>query len=446
MSSAVYSWKQSKLEDARKRIPCICVKEEKMKSIIAKISVMAICAALLVMYCGVVPTFAADKVEPEAEAAEMAPEVADETDSETDPEPAEKAEEESADESASEAEISDSEEEILSDEESAESTPEEAVNEPEAASEAPDESLYPEVSQRVIAGEGYADVSDLGISADQSDSLFDYLGAYADSISFATSEGRITYVFFNEIDEDEYEEAEAKADAEAEAAIEYDARRTMSTLTETVCQRLENGNGFADISDLGVTEKQTDLLSAWMSSTSIYDYVSFIIDGDHVMYVTVEDSADYCDDETFDIAAQRLMSSDTLYAEVEDLSISEDLVDELEEYLSDFSKYPVEFVISEEGYILAVLFDDSGIDDAKTADTETEASVVSAEWAEEEVYDASDSEDAEEELTASTEEIAEVDENLPLEESEQSPEEPVGAVMGLALCVAAVIRHLAGCL
>lgn len=419
-----------------------------MKSIIAKISVMAISAVLLVTYCGIVPTFAADEVEPEAEAAEMAPEVSDETDSETDPEPAEKAEEESSDESASEAEISDSEEKILSDEEPAESEPEEAVIEPEAASEAPDESLYPEVSQRVLAGEGYADVSDLGISADQSDSLFDYLGAYADSISFATSEGRITYVFFNEIDEDEYEEAEASADAEAEAAIEYDARRTMSTLTETVCQRLKNGNGFADISDLGVTEKQTDLLSAWMSSTSIYDYVSFIIDGDHVMYVTVEDSADYCDDETFEIAAQRLMSSDTLYAEVEDLCISEDLVDELEEYLSDFSKYPVEFVLGEDGYILAVLYDDSGIDDADNAveePEEPEGAVVSAEWAEVEVSD--DSEDAEvAEITASDNDLAEVDENLPLEESEHSPEEPVGAVMGLALCVAAVIRHLAGCL
>lgn len=423
-----------------------------MKNIIAKISVMAICAALIVMYCGVVPTFAADEVEPEAEAAEMAPEVSDETDSETEPEPAEEAEEESADESASEAEISDSEEEILSDEESAESEPEEAVSEPEAASKAPDESLYPEVSQRVLAGEGYADVSDLGISADQSDSLFDYLGAYADSISFATSEGRITYVFFNEIDEDEYEEAEAKADAKAEASIEYDARRTMSTLTETVCQRLENGNGFADISDLGVTEKQTDLLSAWMSSTSIYDYVSFIIDGDHVMYVTVEDSADYCDDcyedESFRIAAQRLMSSDTLYAEVEDLSISEDLVAELEEYLSDFSDYPVEFVVGEDGYILAVLYDDSGIDDADNAvgeSEEPEDTVVSAEWAEVEVSD--DSEDAEvEEITASDDNLAEASEDLPLSKSEQSPEEPVGAVMGLALCVAAVIRHLAGCL
>ena len=420
-----------------------------MKNIIAKFSVMAICAALIVMYCGVVPTFAADEVEPEAEAAEMAPEVSDETDSETDPEPAEKAEEESADENASKAEISDSEEEILSAEESAESKSEEAVNEPEAASEAPDESLYPEVSQRVLAGEGYADVSDLGISADQSDSLFDYLGAYADSISFATSEGRITYVFFNEIDEDEYEEAEAKADAEAEAAsedreaVEYDASRSiLGSLSETVCQRLKNGNGFADISDLGVTEDQTDLLSAWMSSTSIYEHVTFLIDGDHVMYVTVDDSSDCCDDELFEITAKRLLGSDTLYAEVEDLCISNSLAGDLEDYLSAFSDYPVEFVVGEDGYILAVLYDDSGIDNAVE---EPEDAVVSAEWAEVEVSD--DSEDAEtEELTASDDDLAEVDENLPLEESEHSPEEPVGAVMGLALCVAAVIRHLAGCL
>jgi len=386
-----------------------------MKNIIAKISVMAICAALIVMYCGIVPAFAADAVEESEEVtAEMAPvDVSDESDSELEPEPApaEEAEEESADESVSEAEISDSEEEILSDEESAESKPEEAVCEPEAESEASDDasddskstvdkSLYPEISQRVMAGEGYADISDLGISADQSGSLSAYLGAYADSVSFATNEGCITYVFFNDIDEEENAEAEAEAETEAEAeeseeheAIEIadEGDRIMSRLSETVCKRLTDGNGYADISDLGVTENQIDLLSAWLSSTSIYDYVSFFSDGGHVMYVTVEDSADYCDDcfedESLETAAPRLTGSDTIYADAED-------------------------------------------------------PVVYAEWTDE---DSDDSEDAEE-ITDSDDENAETDEELPLDENEQSPEEPVGAVMGFALCIAAVLRHLSGCL